>query len=75
LATIDDIQPMVTQEEMCGPLTSDEVLVALSKIKVGKAAGRNGILPDMCCAGPLLDFIVSLFSTVWREKWSGVMQL
>ena len=35
-----------------------------------KAAGNNGLLPDIvkCCGGPLLDFVVSLFGTVWREK-------
>ena len=47
---------------MCGPSSSDEVLAALSKIKVGKAAGNNGLLSDdvKCCGGPLLDFVVSL---------------
>jgi len=37
---------------------------------VGKAAGNNDLLPDIvkCCGGPLLDFVVSLFSTVWSEK-------
>ena len=56
---------MKMREDMCGPPTS-EVLAALSKIKVGKAADNNGLLPDIvkCCGGPLLDFVVSLFSTV-----------
>ena len=38
------------------------MLAALSKIKVGKAAGNNGLLSDdvKCCGGPLLDFVVSL---------------
>ena len=66
LATIDGIQSMATREEMCDPPTSDEVVATLSRIKVGKAAGSNGILPDIvkCCGGPLLDFIVLLFGTV-----------
>ena len=74
LATIESIQPMAMREEMCDPPTSDEVVAALSRFKVGKAAGSNGLLPDImkCCGGPLLDFIVSLFGTVWREKWVPV---
>ena len=57
VATIDGIKQVKMREEMCGPPTSDEVLAALSKIKVGKAAGNNGFLPDFvkCCGGPLLD--------------------
>ena len=55
---------------MCDPPTSEEVMTALSRIKPGKVAGSNGLLPDIvkCCGGPLLDIIISLFSTVWREK-------
>ena len=70
LATIDSIPSMVVRREMCNPPTGDEVLAALSRIKVGKAAGSNGLLPDIvkCCGGPLLDFIVSMFGAVWREK-------
>ena len=55
---------------MSDPPTGDEVLAALSRIKVGKAAGSNGLLSDIVkyCGGPLLDFIVSMFGAVWREK-------
>ena len=51
LATIDNIPSMVVREEMCNPLTG------------------GGLLPNIvkCCGGPLLDFIVSLFGTVWRS--------
>ena len=47
---------------MCDPPTGDKVLAALSRIKVDKAAGSNGLLPDIveCCGGPLLDIIVSI---------------
>ena len=56
-ATIDDIQPMAMREGMCDLPTGDEVLAALSRIKIGKAAGSNGLLPNIvkCCGGPLLD--------------------
>jgi len=59
---------------MCDPPTSEEVVTVLSRIKLGKAAGSNGLLPDIvrCCGSPLLDVIVSLFGTVWREKQAPV---
>ena len=47
LATIDGIQSMAIREEMGGPPTGDEVVAALSRIKVGKAAGGNGLLSDI----------------------------
>ena len=30
----------------------------------------NGLLPDVlkCCGGPLLEYIVVLFWTVWEER-------
>ena len=70
LATIDGIQLMAVGNEMSSPPTGDEVLAVLSKIKVRKAAGSNGLLPDIvkCCGGPLLHFMVSLFGTVWGES-------
>jgi len=66
MATIESIQPMALREEMCDPPTGDEVVVALSRFKLGKA---HGLLPDVvkCHGDPLLDFTVSLFGTVWRE--------
>ena len=44
---------MAMKEEMGGPPTGDEVVAALLRIKVGKAAGGNGLLPDIvkCCGG------------------------
>ena len=52
---------------MRDPPTGDGVLAALSGIK---EAGSNGLLLDIvkCCGGPLLDFVVSMFGAVWREK-------
>jgi len=70
VATIDGIKQMAMRREMCDPPTSEEVMTALSRIKLGKTAGSNGLLPDIvkCCSGPLLDVIVSLFATIWRVK-------
>ena len=30
----------------------------------------NGLLPDVlkCCGGPLLDYIFTLFQTVWKDR-------
>ena len=54
LATTDGIQPMAVRDEMSNPPTGDEILAALLRIKVGKAAGSNGLLPDIVkyCGGP-----------------------
>ena len=39
-------------------------------LSVGKAGGDNGLLPDLIkhCGGPWMDFIETLFTTVWREQ-------
>ena len=52
------------------PPTEDEVLEALGKLKEKKAAGKNGILPEMVkgCGGWMMEYILDLFSTVWKEE-------
>ena len=56
--TLDSILPMAVRDKMCNTPIGDEVLAALSRINVGKAAGSNGLLPDIvkCCGGLLLDW-------------------
>jgi len=58
VVTIDGIKQMAMRREMCD---------ALSRIKLGR---QQVVMADIvkCCGGPLLDVIVSLFGTVWREK-------
>ena len=53
-----------------GPPDEDEILRALKKLTVGRAIGMNGLLPDVlkCCGEPLLDYIFTLFQTVWKER-------
>ena len=70
VVTTDDIKQIAIRREMCDPPTSEERMIVLLRTKPGKAAGSNGLLPDVlkCCGSPLLDVIVSLFGTVWREK-------
>ena len=54
------------------PPDRDEILRALGRNTVDnyKAGGVNGLLPDVLkrCGGPLLDYILKLFYTVWEEK-------
>ena len=40
------------------------------RLAVGKAGGMSGLLPDVlkCCGGPLLEYILKLFQTVWEER-------
>ena len=58
------------RNELKVPPTEDEVLEALGKLKGKKAAGKNGILPEMVkgCGGWMMDYILDLFSTVWKEE-------
>jgi len=51
------------------PLSEDEVLEALGKMKCGKAGGKNSVVPEMlkCCSLGLLEQLVELFRTVWKE--------
>ena len=50
------------------------------KMKCGKAGGKSGVLPKLlkCCSGCLLDQLVELFQTVWKEgsifqEWKDVL--
>ena len=57
------------KEDMSEPSTEDEVLDVMGTIREQAAGGQNGILPEMVkyCGG-LLEYIVDLFSTVWRKQ-------
>ena len=53
---------------------------ALGRLTVGKDGGINGLLPDVLksCGGPLLEYILKLFQTVWKKKcvpseWSDAL--
>ena len=65
VVTIDDIKQIAIRREMCDPPTSEERMIALLRIKPGKAAGSNGLLPDVlkCCGSPLLYVYYSVI--VW----------
>lgn len=50
------------------PPSMEEVLEAVGKLKVGKAGGRSGILPEMvkasCCCDEFPDSLLDLVETV-----------
>ena len=66
---IDNMQQFPLRSALSDPPCKDEILRALGRFLVVKAGGCNGLLPDLikCCGGPLIDFIKTLFTTVWRE--------
>ena len=41
------VQLMAVREELSMPPSEDETLAAMSSLKVGKAGGKNGVLPEM----------------------------
>ena len=55
---------------MSEPPTEEEICEAMSSLKENKAGGKSGILPEMVksCMGGMMDYIVDLFTTVWREE-------
>ena len=63
-ATLDAVEQMPLRRELSEP---PEILRALGKLTLGS---MNGLLPDVlkCCGGPLLDYILTLFQTVWEER-------
>ena len=40
--TVSSVQLMAVREELSTPPSKDEILVAMSSLKVGKAGGKNG---------------------------------
>ena len=66
---INEVPDCPIDESLDAPPSDDEILEALGKMKSGKAGGKNGILPEMlkCCGANLLERLVELFGSVWRE--------
>ena len=60
---VDEVLNRPVDDSLDDPLSKDEVLEALIKIKYGKAGEKNGMLPELlkCCSGSLLDQVVELF--------------
>ena len=64
------VEQLLLRRELSEPPDRDEILRALGKLTLGRAGGMNGLLPDVlkCCGGPMLDYILTLFQTVWEER-------
>jgi len=65
---------------MKSPPTLEEIWEALSSVNSGKAAGKNGLLPELlkCCDDGLIKYVHDLFVVVWEEEevpkeWYGVL--
>ena len=58
------------QEDLAEPPTEEEIMQAIGRLKCGRAGGKSGILPEMVkgCGGEMMDHIIDLFATVWREE-------
>ena len=52
-----------------GPLTMEELICALGKLKVGEAGERTGILPELLIAGgtELFERMHKMMVSVWEE--------
>jgi len=75
-----NITNSIIREEKCDPPTGDEGITALSRLKVGKAAGSNGLLPDIVSVVVALCQILLCHCLVQcggRDgyPWNDVMQL
>ena len=67
--TIDEIPFHPTEWELDDPPTCEELTVALSKLKKGKAGGKTGIMPELIVHGgaELIDRLLQLIQHVWQE--------
>ena len=55
--------------ELDDPPTCEELRMALSKLKKGKAGGKSGILPELLVCGgtEMHDRLLKLMQEVWEE--------
>ena len=68
-SVVDEVEDYPIDESLDVPPSEEEILDVIKLIKGGKAAGKNGVLPEMikCCGLDLLDYLVVLFQSVWSE--------
>ena len=67
--TVDEIPSHPTEWELDDPPTCEELTVALSKLKKGKAGGKAGIMQELLVHGgaELTDRLLQLIQHVWQE--------
>jgi len=69
-STINLMPVLPLRSSMESPLILDEIWEALSSVNSRKAAGKNGLLPELrkCCAVDLMGYIHDSFVVVWEEE-------
>lgn len=61
---VDAVQQCPEQIDLGDPLT-EEVMEAIVKLREGRAGGRKVVKG---CGGEMMNYILDLFHTVWREQ-------
>ena len=66
----EEVQQRPVRTELAGPPDDEELFLALGKLKGRKAAGGNGILPEMikCGGTECFEHMLELFQEVWKEQ-------
>ena len=69
-STINLMPVLPLRSSMESPPISEEIWEALSGVNSGKAAGKNGLLPELlkCCDVDLMKYVHNLFVVVWKEE-------
>ena len=75
LEALPSIQPSsqnspIDNEELCSPITEEEISTAISQMKNGKASGLDGIFSEVLKLGEEASvcWLTSIFTTIWMEE-------
>ena len=72
LEELEKVRQRPIRSRMAELPTMEELILAVGRIKPGKAGGSSGILPEMlkasCCDEEFRDLLLNLVQTVWRER-------
>ena len=60
----------INNEELCSPITEEEISTAISQMKNGKAPGLDGISSEVLKLGgkASVHWLSSIFTTIWMEE-------
>ena len=75
LEALPSIQPPsqnspIDNEELCSPITEEEISTAIFQMKNGKASGLDGISSEVLKLGgeASVHWLSSIFTTIWMEE-------
>ena len=70
---VESVEQQPVRSDLAVPPSEEEVIEAIGRLKSGKAGGKSGILPEMVkdCGGGVMNCILDLFTTAWKEKVPG----